>query len=211
MKDTRLQVHWAAQAVAALAADPEASFCWDAEREALTGRDRDSGLRVRDLTLLRGDATLPLTGLTLADAFAFFGRQVERPPYDLCDHAVAHGARFAPDAADLQRLAGLYAKAHRELVHFCDDVRAWPHHFDIAVLLTVGEGRTIGVGFSPGDALYDDPYWYVSPYPYPEDREHARELPSGFWNRQPWFGAVLMADDAADVREFLRAAVTALR
>jgi hypothetical protein len=213
MKDTRLQAHWAAQAVAAVGAHPETNFYWDNGREALIAIDGKSGLRIRDLTLLYGDETFPLAGRTLEEGFEFFasrvGKKLECPTHKFTDHAVAHGAPFAPDSADLQRLASLYATANCELKRI-GEVRCWPHHFDIATLLTVGAGRTIGIGLSPGDELYEDPYWYVSPYPYPEDRDNTPALPSGFWNQQPWFGAVLMADDGADVRGFLEAAVTAL-
>ena len=46
-------------------------------------------------------------------------------------------------------------------------VRCWPHHFDIATLLTIAPGQTIGVGLEPGDGYYDEPYWYVNQYPAP--------------------------------------------
>ena len=46
----------------------------------------------------------------------------------------------------------------------------------------MGEEIVIGVGLSPGDTYYAEPYWYVSPYPYPG----LEDLPvldgSGFWH-----------------------------
>ena len=46
----------------------------------------------------------------------------------------------------------------------------WPHHFDIATLVKLEDGqpanaRSIGVGVSPGDEYYAQPYVYVSPWP----------------------------------------------
>ena len=47
------------------------------------------------------------------------------------------------------------------------DARIWPHHFDLGALLPIGDGRAIGLGLSPGDGAYDEPYFYTSPYPVP--------------------------------------------
>lgn len=47
-------------------------------------------------------------------------------------------------------------------------VRCWPHHFDIATLFAFANGTSIGVGFSPGDQTYNEPYYYCSPWPYPD-------------------------------------------
>jgi hypothetical protein len=75
-------------------------------------------------------------------------------------------------------------------------VVVWPHHFDLASLVTLsGSGEhatTIGLGFSPGDAGIDEPYFYVTPWPAPE----AATLPAltiGRWNTEGWTGAVLRA------------------
>jgi hypothetical protein len=79
-------------------------------------------------------------------------------------------------------------------------VRCWPHHFDIATLIQIdpphlGEGaRSIGVGMSPGDASYAEPYWYVTPWPYPS-QDQLGCLPAGAWNRRGWTGAVLTATE----------------
>jgi hypothetical protein len=79
-------------------------------------------------------------------------------------------------------------------------VRCWPHHFDIATLLILEpylgaeEGRSVGVGLSPGDEGYSSPYFYVTPHPYP-DPVDLPDLPSGaHWHREGWVGAVLTAD-----------------
>lgn len=222
--DTRLQLHWAAQAAAGVgrtvlpkqADDSHTNFSWCHEREALLQGDGKSGVRVRDLTLLFGDEEYPLAGRTLDDAFRFFeervGKMLERPGEATPpDHPVANGCVFEPVPAELEALAELYAKADLELQRINTPVRCWPHHFDIATLISLGGGRTIGAGFVPGDAQFPEPYWYVTPWPYPADRTNTKPLPSGFWNTEPWFGAVLLVSEGADVREFLEAAVSALR
>ena len=52
-------------------------------------------------------------------------------------------------------------------------VRCWPHHFDLDTLVIfpskdIYDTRTMGVGFSPGDGYYGEPYLYVSLYPAPD-------------------------------------------
>ncbi len=104
-------------------------------------------------------------------------------------------------------------------------VRCWPHHFDIAVLipLDVGEhgetARSIGVGMTPGDDTYPEPYWYVLPWPRPQ--EEPPSLPIGRWHTDDWYGAVLPGREVvsrsdggwqrATVEEFVRHAMTASR
>lgn len=95
-----------------------------------------------------------------------------------------------PDYADFAQSAGhsttlglWYAQAEPALDHvvgqFADialgnpAVRCWPHHFDIGTLLVLEEGdpetaRSIGIGMSPGDESYAEPYFYCSPFPAPE-------------------------------------------
>jgi hypothetical protein len=222
MNDTRLQLHWAAQAVAGVgrtilpkqADDSHSSLVWN--DGALVAGDGRSRLRMRDLTLLYGDEPFALTGRTLDEAFRFFeertGERLERwgeaaPP----DHAVAHGAAFAADADDLERFADLYAQADRELRRIHSPVRCWPHHFDIATLIEHGEGRTTGAGLVPGDAQFAEPYWYVTPWPYPHDRDAFAPLRAGFWNTDGWFGAVLPVSSDADVAAFFDEAIRAVR
>jgi hypothetical protein len=217
MNDTRLQLHWAAQPAAGVsrallapaADDSHTAFAW---RDGALRQGSGAALRFADLTLLYDGQEFPLAGRTLDDAYRFLeeriGEPVPRPSYELPDHAVAHGAPFAPDANDLARFASLYAEADRELQRIHTPVLCWPHHFDIATLIERGEGRTIGAGFVPGDAQYPEPYWYVTPWPYP-DASTLPPLPLGFWHRDGWVGAVLPAG-AGSVAEFLDAAIKAL-
>jgi hypothetical protein len=79
-------------------------------------------------------------------------------------------------------------------------VRCWPHHFDIAVLIKLDDGagedaRTVGVGMTPGDDAYAEPYLYVTPWPYPDATATLPALTAGTWHREGWTGAVLTARD----------------
>lgn len=231
--DARLQLHWAAQAAAGVGRTllpPQEdyshhSFTWSDERDALLqgvvdGRYR-SGLRPRDCALLfiQGDDVdaYPLAGHTLDDGFRFLeervGSRLARPEEPLPDHPVAHGVKFAPDAADLARIAAGFAEANRQLERVraahreASPVRLWPHHFDIATLLSFGDGRTIGTGWLAGDALYPEPYWYVTPWPYPGPST-LPPLSAGAWHTEGWVGAVLRGK--GDAERFLAEAIGCL-
>ena len=242
LADARVQLHWAAQAVAGVgrtlnvprADHSHTSFTWSDAHQALLQEPVDGitcGLRLHDLTVIAIDLTLrelPLRGRTLDEGFAFlesqFGKQLMRPDVDLPDHAVARGARFDASAEHLAELARYYGNAARVLDEIARSepnagpVRCWPHHFDIATLITLsghGEGaHTVGVGLSPGDGGSPEPYYYVTPWPYP-DASRLGELSVGRWNTVGWTGAVLPASSFAQagrqeelVRTFLREATT---
>ncbi|SHJ92186.1 hypothetical protein SAMN04488028_102155 [Reichenbachiella agariperforans] len=125
-------------------------------------------------------------------------------PYELPAYPTAAGAAFGvsnPMASE--ELSRLYHNADLMLRHILSkenkttEIKCWPHHFDIAgsiILLDTGDPETskqIGVGMSPGDEHYDEPYFYVSPWPYP-----VKELPDisatqGHWHSNNWIGGVL--------------------
>ncbi len=77
-------------------------------------------------------------------------------------------------------------------------VRCWPHHFDIASLVTLSRDAdgsatsTVGVGLAPGGDDYDRWYWYVTPWPYPSEA-HLPTIGIGAWHTEGWTGAVLEA------------------
>ncbi|HWS70817.1 MAG TPA: hypothetical protein VN605_01825 [Thermoanaerobaculia bacterium] len=222
LTDARLQLHWAAQIAAGVGRtllaprpdDSQTAFTFvDGAllQEAHAGLR--AGLRLHDLTLVLGSETFPLHGRTLDDGFAFlesrFGHALNRPNVDLPDHPVAHGAAFDADLESCETLGGLYAIADPLLREFAvGPVLCWPHHFDIATLLTVREGTTIGVGLSPGDASYPDPYWYVTPWPYPAVAS-LPPLTRGTWHTTGWVGAVLPA--TGDARAFIEEAIARCR
>jgi hypothetical protein len=206
MWDARVQLHWAAQVPAGVGRtlvarredDSNTAFAWrDGAlwQEPVDGRR--AGIRLRDLTLLVDEHEFPLAGRTLDEGFAFletkFGAKLKRPDVDLPAHPVQHGARFDTDPAKLEILAGYYAGAASILEKIKDGpVLCWPHHFDIATLHALGGGKTIGVGFAPGDDAIREPYWYVNVWPYP-DPSRLAPLRLGAWHTEGWTGAVLPA------------------
>ncbi|MCU1350669.1 MAG: hypothetical protein JWO56_3699 [Acidobacteria bacterium] len=218
--DARLQLHHAAQ-IAAGVGRTLVARCENDSHTAFSFADgtllqepvdgRRAGLRLRDLTLVCGSETFPLCGCTMDEGFAFLearvGSPLKRPDVDLPDHPVAHGAPFDASPLSCATFDALYAEADSLLRPLGGSpVLCWPHHFDIATLLTVGEGTTIGVGLSPGDHSYPEPYWYVTPYPYPA----TTALPSltrGRWHTAGWVGAVLAAEPRADAGAFLAEAI----
>ena len=79
-------------------------------------------------------------------------------------------------------------------------VQLWPEHFDVGTSVASGSGPgRVNLGFSPGDALSDEPYVYVGPQG-PE-----RPGDDGFWNAP--FGAFRVrsgAGGASGAAAFIR-------
>ncbi len=133
------------------------------------------------------------------------------PSDDFPDHPIAHGASFdASQVEDRQALVNTYNTTFSILQTVvtqdpnASPIRIWPHHFDMASLISVPtpageEPRSVGAGFSPGDAGIAEPYWYITPWPYPP----ADQLPpletKGVWQTEGWTGAVLVASDIGDL------------
>jgi hypothetical protein len=127
-------------------------------------------------------------------------------PPDFPDHPLGHGTRFdayqfIPERWELTLYYGNTFHLLQDIVTEIEDatpIHIWPHHFDMAILIDVpgkkdGESRTIGVGLSPGDENYPEPYWYVSPYPYPPTDNLPLLKGQGTWHTQQWVGAILTA------------------
>ncbi len=175
----------------------------------LTIDDADNWLRVR-------------IGERGADADRFtLKRHYEIPP-----HPVDDGATFdTKNAAAFAQLDAWYFAANRALEHVrssvtgASEIRCWPHHFDIATLIDVGGGRTIGVGMEPGDQYYDEPYFYVNLTPQPTaDAAKVSLGGGGTWHTNEWIGAVLpgsrlTTDESPkeQVHAFLDSAIMACR
>ncbi|HKS23590.1 MAG TPA: hypothetical protein VJZ76_12375 [Thermoanaerobaculia bacterium] len=223
LTDARLQLHWAAQLAATVgrtlapprADDSHTSFRW--VNGALVQEDEfRSGLRLHDLTLLLGDREFALDGRTIDDGFAWLQSQLPglRREFNepMPHHAVADGAPFSlNDRAAFEELSRCYAEAARLLRPIHDDVRAWPHHFDIATLLEFDGGRSIGAGLSPGDASCDEPYWYVNHTPATSRRDFPPLAGGGTWTTDGWVGAMLPVSRGGDAQAFLDSAIAASR
>ncbi|MEO6781935.1 MAG: hypothetical protein ABI196_13680 [Bradyrhizobium sp.] len=153
-------------------------------------------------------------------------------PYAIPVHALTESGRY--DAADvphaLAELAAWFANAESSLSRIqeqlierkfaASEVRCWPHHFDLATLASLpardGETGYVGVGLSPGDGYYDEPYFYVSVYPKP-DPATLPELPAlGWWHTRDFTAGVAPAHQIMTAKSpkiesegFLSAAVEA--
>jgi hypothetical protein len=202
------------------------------------------GLRLTDLSLFlldpegaqRGEKSL--VGVTLDEGLRWLAGAIadytdDKTPelmlaeHELPEHPIRAGEPFSfREPEQFEELARWFANSDRVLQRVsatnpgASPVQVWPHHFDAATLITLRAGadgdsaRTVGVGMSPGDGTYDEPYLYVTPWPYPE----AAELPDldggGRWHVEGWTGAVLigtriaLADDQPrQVDAFLRSAI----
>ncbi|AFY75091.1 hypothetical protein Syn7502_03214 [Synechococcus sp. PCC 7502] len=183
-------------------------------------------------------ATFALAGHTLMDAFDWtrsvvkaLGKSSEQiipivyPPDDFPDSELARNGIFKllPQSTSLGEYFESANQTLREIVigePLASPIRIWPHHFDIATLISpvtkiAGEPVTIGVGLSPGDRSYGEPYWYVTCYPYPQAIDYLPRLDgNGKWHTDHWVGAVLTASQFGDpstgmdqVRTFLDSAI----
>lgn len=260
LREARLQAHhavqWLARAARAFVTphsdDRHTNLDWE---DALGGfvthpldGDLRLGLRLTELTLVlatpSAKVSFTLDGCTDADTRLWLGESLAahdldparldaKPPYEIADHAVAHGAAY--DAASLagaiSDLAAWFANADQSLRRIRDQMiarglvpsalRTWPHHFDMATLTLLESGDaehacSINIGFSPGDEHYEEPYFYVSPHPYP-DAQRLTRLSLGHWHTSGFTAAILPASQVTPVPDpqrtseaFLDAAVAAV-
>jgi len=166
---------------------------------------------------------LNLDGHKEADLRAWLGEELgslgldarsldKPPPYKIPPHKVASGSAYSVGGIDeiLRELAAWYSNANRSIGRIAEAmrknnfqvsaVRCWPHHFDLATLITVAAAketvesiRSIGIGLSPGDEHYAEPYFYVTPWPYPEPSKLPPLPEIGRWHTQNFTAAVLPA------------------
>jgi hypothetical protein len=201
------------------------------------------GIAVADFTVAvlseRGEvrAARSLTGDTLEGAAAWLRNQLSLAGldgsaytldrhYQIPGHAVGKGGRFDPAPADLDELSRWFANGAATLEQLrsvesgASEVRCWPHHFDIATLITLRPGATVGVGVEPGDVYYHEPYVYVNARPQPVGRALPETLAGGgIWHTHEWIGAVLPAsrlkangaEQQKQLMQFLESAVAACK
>ena len=201
--------------------DSHTTFGWEPEVRAFVSplvpllHPRRFGWRPEELTLIALDASgkicasFALRGKTMAFAHdwaraecVLAGGDGERytahKHYEIPAHAVGAGAEFDASPEALRTLATLWENAIQMLDAIVADaggtaspVRLWPHHFDVGTIITIDVKHSIGAGFTPGDHYYDEPYWYVSPYPKPTTPGRPLLSGGGVWREGEFFGAVL--------------------
>ncbi len=186
--------------------------------------------------LLLGDQSLLQAAHWLDRRLADIGLGAASPvvlPYELPDDV--SGIVVFPEATgeSLAQLAAWYSLAATalkqlsvelvDLVPGPSPVSCWPHHFDIAtyVALETGDAETargIGVGMSPGDGSYDQPYFYVNPWPHLDVASLPPPLTPGHWHTEGFVGSIATGEEiltldsiGSGTLEFLRASVSAGR
>jgi hypothetical protein len=154
-------------------------------RDSMVGVWLDSALRALGLK--------PASGVTLP--YSIHSNAVARgSPYSLSGEFEAFDelARWFGAAAELLGdFKTTIASAHADT----SPIVCWPHHFDIAMVVsfdadTAQSARSIGIGLSPGDELYDQPYVYISPSPQLNTAQLPELPPPGHWHTQGFVGAV---------------------
>jgi len=200
------------------------------------------GLRFADLTLTflgPNPRVLPLDGRAEAEVRIWLGAhlaargaeagKLDSPlPYAMPPHPLASGARYALDEIgdELKALAVWSGNAHAALGAVrkrlaarkmkAPPVRCWPHRFDFDCAVALGRGRTMGVGYCPGDEFCDEPYFYVSMWPEPSIPKLPLLPVLGHWHSYKFLAALAPAhkivaalDQGVYVREFLDVSVKA--
>lgn len=197
---------------------------WDSTLGVLAGHDVGSealraalvleGLELAVIDDGRERSSMRLAGHTVQQALTWLGQEVAGdgdalalPVHEMPSHPVGDGGVFSDAGSEARaELAAWFANAFaliRDVVAeepAASSVRCWPHHFDVATLITLDAGadaeeaRSIGIGLSPGDGSYDQPYFYVTPWPYPETEDLPPLAAGAHWHTSGWTGAVLTAD-----------------
>jgi len=192
-----------------------------AEETSLDGRTIDSAVSWLEETVTTRTGGPPEHSIRIRD-------------YEMPEHPVGAGDTFVTESRPAYpELARWFANGNLALNELSSsnagwaEVRCWPHHFDLGTLISfessddVSSGRSIGVGMSPGDSWYPEPYFYVNPYGLADLPADGPALESdGHWHTEGWFGAVLTAtsiveqpggSQEATVLSFLHGAVDAAR
>jgi len=206
-----------------VADDSHSALAWHADKAAFLSQPLKGGVQVglrvgvHELLFAKGEATeaFSLVTNTDAEAAAWLDAKLAaaklkpaagvKLPYDMPSLSFARAVDEGPGLAALAAWFAAGAEVLDELRikykrHKPGPSRCWPHHFDIAMVLDLDPGkekdaRAIGIGLSPGDDYYAQPYFYVSPYPKP-DAENLPPLPEGGrWHTRDFFGAVATGVD----------------
>ncbi len=212
--------------------DSHRSMTWDMSRRAFRSEVSADGLQVLvvvpDFTVeVRRQnelvAAMDLNGATVETARRWLGATLGEargagpltmawPEYDVPEPPAGAAAPLQPDGPALEELARWYHDAALVLETLfagrpeASPLLCWPHHFDLATLLTYpptaegGEACSVGVGLSPGDESLDQPYVYVNGWPPPDPKVLPERSGPGRWHTEGWVGAVLPADEVVAER-----------
>jgi len=140
---------------------------------------------------------------------------------------LATGAVFdAPATRELTEIAHWFANGWQCLEALRDEnssmsaLRVWPHHLDLGGLIPLpgGSDHMIGLGLSPGDGYYNQPYFYCTPYPSPGPEADRPAIPIGHWHTVDFVSAIATATEIhaspsalAATQEYFVGAISACR
>lgn len=132
-------------------------------------------------------------------------------PYELPeDVAAVERYHNVTDDKGLSALAAWFDAAATTLTDFVaanaairpgpSPVRCWPHHFDIATYVSIETGdpetaRGMGVGLSPGDQGYNEPYLYINPWPHLDANALPDAVSPGHWHIEGYVGLIATASE----------------
>jgi hypothetical protein len=233
-------IQWATRAARAnLPAVPDDShtvLAWDPEQQALVSQAFAGGVRVglrigsMELLFIRPpkaaeiislqDASAGGAGKWLDSRLEGAALKPARPvklPYEV---AAVSFSGAAKQSAATRQLGRWFAAAAEVLEEFKAQVRGgqpspvvcWPHHFDMATVVSLTKPDTsVGIGISPGDEYYAQPYAYVSPYPRPAAPRLPELPPGGHWHTKDFLGAVAVAGDILPLRDARAAMLVFIR
>jgi hypothetical protein len=187
----------------------------------------------RSELLMRGDegdaiGSLALEGRTVGEARAWLAAALTAlspepgdPPVDLVAPGVGSpdleigkpGLGALEIAAWLSNAAGLLEEIRTAAGPSASPICCWPHHFDIATLISVATDdggaavKTVGTGMAPMGGGYDSWYWYVTPWPSPGPEALPPLQGPGAWHTAGWTGVVLTGEELLATDDVLRKAV----
>lgn len=220
--NARIQIHHAIQLIPACARafletksdDSHTNLIWDATQGAFVSQALPGlvqlGYRVRENALFINEDACSIHAKRIEDLVEWTrttlgelgleGRSVQfTPPYSLPSHPVAEGAPISlPGLEYSSFFSQLFQMASDHLQEIqlkfqSSEPRCWPHHFDLSTRIQLSPEKTITVGMSPGDDFNSDPYFYVSPWPYPTRKDFPKLTQNAFWNQDGFTAAVYRA------------------
>jgi len=215
--------------------DINANLDWDSKLQRLAGRWIDKDIHFRSSfslsefsvylvdELFHTISSFPLQGKKQVDVMVWLEEQIDMLglnssdlslslPYEIPEYPTAKREAFNIEGEAAGReFEALFHNTDWLLKEITADmegaskVKCWPHHFDIASLITLVDtgdpetSKSINIGMSPGDSNYDEPYFYISPWPYPVEELPDITETGGFWHEHNWVGAILRSSDISHI------------
>ncbi len=113
---------------------------------------------------------------------------------------------------NLYQIYFILCRFKADLMEETGNVLFWPHHFDTSMLWFSGniiDGKDpnnwsdsreqMNFGFSTGDTIVNEPYFYITSYPFNEKVKDSPLPGNAYWNKGDWTGAVLKYKDILDI------------